>query len=143
MLCRMTTPVRCTECDGRGWKIVTRRGNAAAVVLGMASSAVTECRRCDGPGRVCPEGEVFEWEVRVSAGHGEELGACGSSPFQATAMDELRKAMRGMPAGPSVRGLIARSVYGPGAVQDTMSRCEVFRARLDPAGSVRFERVAG
>ncbi|MEV0594461.1 hypothetical protein [Nonomuraea cavernae] len=139
----MTTPVRCTECDGRGWKIVTRRGNAAAVVLGMASSAVTECLRCDGPERACSEGEVFEWEVRVSAGNGEELGACGSSPFQATAMDELRTAMRGMPVGAFVRGRITHSVYGPGAVPDEASRCEVFRAHLDPAGSVRFERVAG
>ncbi|WP_250906659.1 hypothetical protein [Nonomuraea sp. NEAU-A123] len=138
----MTTPVRCTECDGRGWKIVTRRGNVAAVVLGMASNAAVECPLCEGPERVCSEGEVFEWEVRVGAGHGDELGASGSSSFQATAMDELRKAMRRMPEGASVRGRITHSVYGLGAVADEASRREVFRAHLDPAGTVRFERVA-
>ncbi|MEV6150542.1 hypothetical protein AB0L53_09385 [Nonomuraea sp. NPDC052129] len=134
----MTTPVRCTECDGRGWKIVTRRGNVAAVMLGMASNAVAECPLCEGPERGTTGGEAFEWEVRV----GDELRACGSSSFQATAMDELRKAMRRMPEGSSVRGRITHSVYGLGAVADEASRREVFRAHLDPAGSVRFKRVA-
>lgn len=142
MLWRMTSPVRCTECDGRGWKIVTRRGNVAASMLGMASSARTECDHCDGAEHAPPAGEAFEWEVRIGPGHGDELRACGSSRFQATAMDELRKAMRGMPEGTPVRGRIVRSVYGLGAVVDEVSRREIFRARLDPAGSVRFERVA-
>ncbi|MFI9594553.1 hypothetical protein [Nonomuraea sp. NPDC052265] len=58
-------------------------------------------------------------------------------------MDELRKAMRGMSvdAG-AVLGRIVHSVYGLGAVPDEATRREIFRAYLDGAGSVRFERVA-
>ncbi|YCK33219.1 hypothetical protein ACNF49_03665 [Actinomadura sp. ATCC 39365] len=58
-------------------------------------------------------------------------------------MDELRKAMRGMSedAG-AVLGRIVHSVYGLGAVRDETTRREIFRAYLDAAGSVRFERVA-
>ncbi|MGW7483482.1 hypothetical protein ACWGH8_33415 [Nonomuraea muscovyensis] len=111
-------------------------------MLGVASSAQAECDHCDGAEHAPPAGEVFEWEVRVGAGAADELEACGSSPFQATAMDELRKAMRGMPAGAPVHGRITLSVYGLGAVVDEASRRKVFRAYLDPAGSVRFERVA-
>jgi hypothetical protein len=59
-------------------------------------------------------------------------------------MDELRKAMRDRSEDASaVLGRIVRSVYGLGAVPDEATRREVFRAYLDAAGSVRFERVAG
>ncbi|MER7506653.1 hypothetical protein AB0L05_41640 [Nonomuraea pusilla] len=139
----MTTPVRCEECDGRGWKIVTRRGNVAAAALGMASSVVVECLHCDGTEQTSPEGEVFEWEVRIDAGAGDELGASGFSPFQATAMDELRKAMRTAPDGVFVYGRIILRLSGVGDASGEVSRREVFRASLDPAGSVRFERVDG
>jgi hypothetical protein len=142
MLSGMTTPVRCTECDGRGWKIVTRRGHVAASTLGMASSAKEDCLYCDGADQGSALGELFEWEVHITAGHGEELGPCGATPFQATAMDELRKAMRGMPEGAAVRGRIVHSVYDIGAAPDDHSRREIFRASLDPAGMVRFTRVS-
>ncbi|MBB6346792.1 hypothetical protein FHU36_003301 [Nonomuraea muscovyensis] len=138
----MTTPVRCEECDGRGWKIVTRRGHVAASKLGVVSSSTVECLYCDGAERDAAGGEVFEWEVRVQSGRSDELGPCGTSPFQATAMDELRKAMRSMSGGTAVLGRITHTVYGLGAVPDGESRHEIFRAYLDPAGSVRFERVA-
>ncbi|MFC4013929.1 hypothetical protein ACFOY2_42360 [Nonomuraea purpurea] len=138
----MTTPVRCTECDGRGWKIVTRRGHAAAARLGMAASAKEDCLHCDGLDQGGALGELFEWEVRITASQGEELGPCGASPFQATAMDELRKAMRRMPEGAAVRGCIVHSVRDFGALPDDHFRREIFRASLDPAGMVRFTRVA-
>ncbi|NUW33862.1 hypothetical protein HTZ77_20845 [Nonomuraea sp. SMC257] len=139
----MTTPVRCEECDGRGWKIVTRRGHVAASKLGVASSSTVECLFCDGAEcGAAASGEVFEWEVRIQSGCSESLGSCGSSPFQATAMDELRKAMRGVAGDAAVCGRIVHSVYGLGGTADGESRHEVFRAYLDTAGSVRFERVA-
>ena len=40
-----------------------------------------------------------------------------------------------------VRGLITHKVYDFGMVADDWSRREIFRASLDLAGSVRFERV--
>jgi hypothetical protein len=129
MLSGMTTQVSCTACSDRGWKIVTRRGHVAAARFGMAESA-----------RQQPE-EMFEWEVFVTSGAGEELGPCGSSSFQATAMDALRTAMRRLPADACVRGLITHKVYDFGMVADDWSRREIFRASLDVAGSVRFERV--
>ncbi|MEV6040295.1 hypothetical protein AB0L65_54945 [Nonomuraea sp. NPDC052116] len=135
----MTTPVRCTECDGRGWKIVTRRGHVTAAGVGLAASAREECLYCPTPAET-PH-ERFEWEVRVPSAQGEALGPCGSSAFQATAMDELRKAMRGMPRDVSIRGGIALMVYDFGAGDDGWSKREIFRACVDPAGSVRFERV--
>ncbi|MFG1708697.1 hypothetical protein ACFLIM_36420 [Nonomuraea sp. M3C6] len=135
----MTTPVRCTECDGRGWKIVTRRGHVTASGLGLAASAQEECLYCPGPAET-PQ-ERFEWEVRIDSGQGEALGPCGSSAFQATAMDELRRALRGMPQEAAVRGSIAHKVFDFGAAADGWSSREIFRAFLDPAGSVRFERV--
>jgi hypothetical protein len=139
MLSGMTTPVRCTECDGRGWKIVTRRGHVAATGLGLAASAQEDCLHCPGPAET-PQ-ERFEWEVRVPSEQGDALGSCGSSAFQATAMDELRKAMRG--AGDvSVRGLIVHKVFDFGAGPDALSSRHIFRAYLDPAGSVLFERTA-
>lgn len=139
MLSRMTTPVRCTECDGRGWKIVTRRGHVAASGFGLAASAREDCLHCPTPTEA-PH-ERFEWEVRVASVQGDALGPCGSSGFQATAMDELRKAMKAMPREAEFRGSIAHAVYDFGAGADCWSRREIFRAALDPAGSVRFERV--
>ncbi|MGV9382078.1 hypothetical protein ACWDRB_40140 [Nonomuraea sp. NPDC003707] len=136
----MTTPVRCTECEGRGWKIVTRRGHVAASGLGLAASAQEDCLHCPGPAET-PQ-ERFEWEVRITSEQGEALGPCGSSAFQATAMDELRKAMRGMPGDASIRGNIVRKVFDFGAGADGWSSRHIFRAYLDPAGSVLFERVA-
>ncbi|MEV0382768.1 hypothetical protein [Nonomuraea sp. NPDC050643] len=135
----MTTPVRCTECDGRGWKIVTRRGHVTASGLGLAASAQEDCLYCPGPAET-PQ-ERFEWEVRVASEQGEALGPCGSSAFQATAMDELRKAMRGMPRDASIHGSIAHKVFDFGTATDGWASRDIFRAFLDPAGSVRFERV--
>ncbi|MEQ4720164.1 hypothetical protein [Nonomuraea sp. B19D2] len=108
----------------------------------MASSAKEDCLHCDGPDQGSALGELFEWEVRIITGQSDELGPCGASPFQATAMDELRKAMRSMPEGAAVRGRIVRSVYDIGTTPDDHSCREIFRASLDPAGMVRFERVA-
>jgi hypothetical protein len=139
ILSGMTTPVRCTECDGRGWKIVTRRGHVAASALDLAASAQEDCLHCPTTAEV-PQ-ERFEWEVRVTSPQGETLGPCGSCGFQATAMDELRKAMKAMPPEVEFRGSIAHAVYDFGAGADCWSRREIFRASLDPAGSVRFERV--
>ncbi|MEV4363289.1 hypothetical protein [Nonomuraea sp. NPDC049625] len=136
----MTTPVRCTECEGRGWKIVTRRGHVAASGLGLAASAQEDCLHCPGPAET-PQ-ERFEWEVRISSEQGDALGPCGSSAFQATAMDELRKAMRGMPGDASIRGSIVHKVFDFGTGADGWSSRHIFRAYLDPAGSVLFERVA-
>ncbi|MEV0309311.1 hypothetical protein [Nonomuraea fuscirosea] len=136
----MTTPVRCTECEGRGWKIVTRRGHVAASGLGLAASAQEDCLHCPGPTET-PQ-ERFEWEVRITSEQGEALGPCGSSAFQATAMDELRKAMRSMPGDASIRGSIVHKVFDFGAGADGWSSRHIFRAYLDPAGSVLFERVA-
>ncbi|MFK4035602.1 hypothetical protein ACI2LC_07365 [Nonomuraea wenchangensis] len=136
----MTTPVRCTECEGRGWKIVTRRGHVAASGLGLAASAQEDCLQCPGPAEA-PQ-ERFEWEVRITSEQGDALGPCGSSAFQATAMDELRKAMRGMPGDASIRGCIVHKVFDFGAGADGWSSRHIFRAYLDPAGSVLFQRVA-
>ncbi|MEU8109497.1 hypothetical protein AB0C18_37925 [Nonomuraea muscovyensis] len=136
----MTTPVRCTECEGRGWKIVTRRGHVAASGLGLAASAQEDCLYCPGPAET-PQ-ERFEWEVRITSEQGDALGPCGSSAFQATAMDELRKAMRGLPCDGSIRGSIVHKVFDFGAGADGWSSRHIFRAYVDPAGSVLFERIA-
>ncbi|GAB3137657.1 hypothetical protein [Microbispora hainanensis] len=79
----MTTPVKCTACDGRGWKKVTRRGQVAAVALGMETSSREDCLYCDG-GQVLVE--MFEWEVFVTADGTDELGPCGISAGQATSI---------------------------------------------------------
>ncbi len=140
MLSGMTTPVRCTECDGRGWKIVTRRGHATAAGMGLAASAQEECLHCQGPAET-PQ-ERFDWEVRIPTQEGDVLGPCGSSGFQATAMDELRKAMRRIPGDASVQGTIVHKVYDFGAGPDAVSSRLIFRAYLDPAGYILFERLA-
>lgn len=139
MLSGMTTPVTCTECEGRGWKIVTRRGNVAASGLGLAASAQEDCLFCDGPTETPREG--FEWEIRIRSESGETPGPSGWSAFQATAMDELRTAMRGMSRETVVQGIIRHTVFDFGAGEHPWTQREIFRANVDPAGSVRFERV--
>lgn len=140
MLSGMTTPVRCTECDGRGWKIVTRRGHVTASGLGLAASAQEDCLYCVGPAETPREG--FEWEIRIQADGGETPGPSGWSAFQATAMDELRTAMRGMPREAAICGIIRHKFYDFGAGENAWMQREIFRASVDPAGSVRFERVS-
>ncbi len=137
MLCDMTEPVRCSECSGRGWKIATRRGHVAASRFGLATSVRQNCLHCEGPDA---PSERFEWEVFVNTKSGDRLEASGASPFQATAMDALRTAMRDLPSG--AWGQISHRVYDVGAVADDHSSRIIFRTFLDAAGSVRFERVA-
>jgi hypothetical protein len=139
MLTGMTTPVRCTECEGRGWKIVTRRGHVTASGLGLAASAQEDCLFCIGSPERQREG--FSWTVRVLTKNSEVAGPSGWSGFQATAMDELRTAMRAMPRESSIRGSIRHTCYDFGAGENAQAHREIFRAYVDPAGSVRFERV--
>ncbi|MFB4288968.1 hypothetical protein ACBI99_15095 [Nonomuraea sp. ATR24] len=139
MLTGMTTPVRCTECEGRGWKIVTRRGHVTASGLGLAASAQEDCLSCTGTPETPREG--FSWAIRVLTENGEVAGPMGWSAFQATAMDELRTAMRAMPREASIQGSIRHTFYDFGAGESAQSQREIFRAYVDPAGSVRFERV--
>ncbi|MET8000984.1 hypothetical protein [Nonomuraea glycinis] len=136
----MTTPVRCTDCDGRGWKIVTRRGHVTASGLGLATSAQEDCLHCVGPTEMPREG--FEWKFRIQTESGETPGLSGWSAFQATAMDELRTAMRGMPREFAIQGIIQHKFYDFGAGESGWTQREIFRAYVDPAGSVRFERVS-
>ncbi|MEO3795798.1 hypothetical protein ABGB14_36800 [Nonomuraea sp. B10E15] len=139
MLTGMTTPVRCTECEGRGWKIVTRRGHVTASGLGLAASAQEDCRSCTGSSETLREG--FSWAVRILTENGEIVGPSGWSGFQATAMDELRTAMRAMSREAAVRGSIWHTFHDFGAGESAQAQREIFRAYVDPAGSVRFERV--
>lgn len=136
----MTTPVKCTECGGRGWKIVTRLGQVAATLLGMAATSREDCLYCDGPE---PPAEMFEWEVFVTVGGVDELGPCGANSGQATSMDVLRSEMRRVDAGDPaiVWGRITHRVYEFGARPDDWVRRVIFRAAIDPAGAVRFQRV--
>ncbi|WP_232320029.1 hypothetical protein [Herbidospora daliensis] len=136
----MTTPVKCEACDGRGWKIVTRRGQATARLLGLETSAPEDCLFCDGPLQMS---EMYEWEVFHSIGGTDRIGPCGTTSQQASSMDELRAALRQTPADVSVWGRIKRRAYRFGFVQDDRD-CEVlFHATLDGAGQVRFERTGG
>ncbi|MEU4411393.1 hypothetical protein AB0F88_43410 [Streptosporangium sp. NPDC023963] len=132
----MTTPVKCDECDGRGWKIVTRRGHVATSFLGGAVSSQEDCLYCDGPEPIV---EMFEWEVFTSEGV-DRLGPCGTSSGQATSMDELRKALRRMEPQPALWGRITRRLYDFGMAPGDWSRQVIFHATVDLAGSVRFER---
>jgi hypothetical protein len=134
----MTTPVKCAACDGRGWKIVTRRGHVTAATLGEAVSSQVDCVYCDGPDPIV---EMFEWEVFITGDGVDEIGPCGISSGQATSMDALRTALRRMDRGGSPWGRITHRVYEFGAVPDDWSRRVIFKARLDPAGSVRLERA--
>jgi hypothetical protein len=68
----MTTPVKCTECDGRGWKIVTRRGCVVAMGLHMELSAREDCLYCGGLEQLV---EMFEWEVFVTSAGTDATGA--------------------------------------------------------------------
>ncbi|MBB2914816.1 hypothetical protein FHS43_006128 [Streptosporangium becharense] len=135
----MTTPVKCEECDGRGWKIVTRRGCVAATVLRMETSSREDCLYCDGAEQVI---EMFEWEVFLSANGTDQLGPCGTSSSQAASMDDLRMALRRLAANTGAWGRITHRLYDFGTVPDDWSRRVIFKATVDPAGSVRFERVA-
>ncbi|WP_431898915.1 hypothetical protein [Nonomuraea sp. bgisy101] len=103
----------------------------------MATSVRQNCLHCEGPDA---PSERFEWEVFVNTKSGDRLEASGASPFQATAMDALRTAMRDLPSG--AWGQISHRVYDVGAVADDHSSRIIFRTFLDAAGSVRFERVA-
>lgn len=138
ILCGMTRLVKCSECGGRGWKIVTRRGQVAAVALGAATSSREDCLYCEG-GQLLAE--MFEWEVFVPVDGVDQLGPCGTSSGQATSMDRLREALRRIDPALKPWGRITHRVYDFGALPDDWSRRVVFRATLDPAGSVRFERV--
>ncbi|WP_433352825.1 hypothetical protein ACQP25_06225 [Microtetraspora malaysiensis] len=134
----MTTPVKCTACDGRGWKIVTRRGQVTATVLGYETSSREDCLYCDGPE---PLAEMFEWEVFLTADGIDEIGPCGTSSQQAASMDALRMALRQVPANAQAWGRITHRVYDFGTVPDDWSRRVIFKATLDAAGQVRFERA--
>ncbi|MER6178592.1 hypothetical protein [Streptosporangium sp. NPDC001681] len=133
----MTTPVKCTECDGRGWKIVTRRGCVAAMGLHLELSAQEDCIYCGGTEQLV---ERFEWEVFITSGGTDELGPCGISSGQATAMDTLRTELRRMESPSTVWGRITHRVYDFGTVSDDWARRVIFHATVDLAGSVRFER---
>ena len=135
----MTEPVKCAECDGRGWKIVTRRGCIAAASMYMEQSAQEDCLFCEGQRQLV---EMFEWEVFVTSEGTDQLGPCGISSGQATAMDTLRTTLARMSSNAAVWGRITHRIYDFGTMPDDWSRRVIFRAAVDPAGSVRFERVA-
>lgn len=116
---------------------MTRRGRVAAVVLQEAVSSVEDCLYCDGPEEVA---EMFEWETFATEGT-DDLRACGTSSGQATSMDMLRTALLRLDS-PTAWGRITHRVYDFGIVPDDWSRRVIFRATVDPSGSVRFERIA-
>ncbi|GAA2875286.1 hypothetical protein GCM10010517_36130 [Streptosporangium fragile] len=111
----------------------------AAASLHMEASAREDCLYCDGAKQLV---EMFEWEVFLTAGGTDELGPCGISSGQATAMDTLRTTLRRMAAEATVWGRITHRVYDFGTVPDDWSRRVIFKATMDPAGEVRFERIA-
>ncbi|MEV4105546.1 hypothetical protein AB0J42_35335 [Nonomuraea sp. NPDC049649] len=135
----MTTPVKCTACDGRGWKIVTRRGRVTATMMREATSSQEDCVYCD-EGQLFVE--MFEWETFLTGTGTDERGPCGASSGQATSMDELRKALRRMDPDSEPWGRITHRISDFSAFPDNSSRRVIFLATLDPAGSVRFERVS-
>jgi len=104
--------------------------------LRLEFSAHEDCIYCGGTEQLV---EMFEWEVFTTAGT-DELGPCGVSSGQATAMDTLRTEMRRMESPATVWGRISHRVRDFSAVQDDWSRQVLFHATVDPAGSVRFER---
>ncbi|MEU9835997.1 hypothetical protein AB0D67_31055 [Streptosporangium sp. NPDC048047] len=105
----------------------------------MEPSAREDCLYCDGPSHVV---EMFEWEVFLASEGTDELGPCGISSGQATAMDTLRATLRRLPPGAPAWGRITHRVYDFCTMPDDWSRRVIFRATLDAAGSVRFERTA-
>ncbi len=111
----------------------------AAAGLGLAASAQEDCLHCDGPTETPQEG--FEWEIRILGENGETPGLSGWTTFQATAMDELRTAMRSMERETPIKGIIRHRVYDFGVGGHTWTLREIFRAYVDPAGAVRFDRV--
>ncbi|RJL31811.1 hypothetical protein [Bailinhaonella thermotolerans] len=83
----------------------------------------------------------FEWEVFYSHQGEQKLGPCGVNVFQATAMDQLRTALRRFPPDAEAWGRICKRVYDHNAFPPECSRYEVWRAELDAAGSVRWQIV--
>ncbi|MEU8268825.1 hypothetical protein AB0B89_16835 [Sphaerisporangium sp. NPDC049002] len=134
----MTNPIKCSDCDGRGWKIVTRLGHAAAAVLGEATSSQEDCLHCDGPQPVV---EMFDWEVFLTVDGEQQPGPCGTTSGQATSMDALRSALRRMDLATAPRGRIMHRVHDFGAFPDDWARRVIFRATVDPAGTVQFIRT--
>lgn len=106
--------------------------------LHMELSAREDCLYCDGPEQLV---EMFEWEVFTTSNGTDDLGPCGISSGQATAMDTLRTALRQMAPNTGAWGRITHRVYDFGKVPDDWSRQVIFRATVDPAGSVRFTRT--
>ncbi|GAA5086058.1 hypothetical protein HNP84_009624 [Thermocatellispora tengchongensis] len=108
-------------------------------MLGTATSSREDCLYCDGP---APTLEMFDWEVLLPAEGGEErVSASGANSGQATAMDELRNALRRTEPREGAWGRITRRTYEFGAPVDDWRRELVFTAVLDLAGSVRFTRA--
>lgn len=84
--------------------------------------------------------EIFEWEVFVAEDGGDRLGPCGTNGFQATAMDQLRAALRGMDPRLRVWGRITKRFGESGTPAKHWLSSVIFRADVDPAGSVRWTR---
>ncbi len=105
----------------------------------MEQSAQEDCLFCERPRQLV---EMFEWEVFVTSEGTDRLGPCGISSGQATAMDTLRTTLARMNSNAAVWGRITHRIYDFGTMPDDWSRRVIFRATVDPAGSVRFKRVA-
>lgn len=134
----MTTAVECSACNGRGWKIVTRRGRVAGALLGMLASSQEDCVYCEG---AAPLVEMFDWEVFMGPDGVDAPGPCGTTSGQASSMDALRTALRQMDPRVQPRGRIMHRVHEFGVMPDDWSRRVIFRATVDPAGTVRFIRA--